>query len=565
VKATSGTPADNISNPSVNSAGTIVAFEAFGSFENRCSGPAASRRQIFIKDITSGKTTAVTCFADGDSSAPSLNDAGGSLVFVSTTGLYGGPVGVPQVYVYQYFSPEPRPDIGQIIPISHGAIAFGTAPSGAPMLNKLGTHVAFESRANLLGDGADTGRWNIFWFDRQLGRIFQITNANADSRNPYVEEKRPGRLFFDSTATDLQGTDGLPGGRQVYSASIDQSSDFPLLEQWTFGPGQAWAPAVEPNGGKVLFLSDGDLLANGTSGPRIFAIDYRTTQRVLYQITGRGNVGPRLGANLGSWFVSFDSDDDVGGYGACGRQVWIVTYDPTHYTEGGHQRLAATAIGQKPGEPAPGNPNLGCADGKPCTADACIGRSVCTHQVLSDGTVCAEGDACQGGVATCAAGICARQDTLDCDDSNKCTDDTCDATTGCAHTDVDCDDGNKCTDDTCEPATGCAHTPIGAMAGVSCQSDVVRSVTPSQGSKKVLKQLRRAQNLILRVKNKKPKAVRKNLKQAAKLFNAVLPDITTDPQIPRAQASDLVEQIYGLLDQIRQVLNGLKSQPKGSK
>src|SRR5262245_45627411 len=166
VKATSGTPADAISNPSVNSAGTIVAFEAYGSFENKCSGPAASRKQIFIKDITSGKTTAVTCFADGDSSAPSLNDVGGSLVFVSTTGLYGGPVGVPQVYVYQYFSPEPRPDIGRIVPISHGAMAFGTAPSSAPMLNKLGTHVAFESRANLLGDGTDTGFWNIFWFDR---------------------------------------------------------------------------------------------------------------------------------------------------------------------------------------------------------------------------------------------------------------------------------------------------------------------------------------------------------------------------------------------------------------
>ena len=567
VKATSGSSADNISNPSVNNTGTIVAFEAYGSFEGKCAGAAASRRQIFVRDIVAGKTTAVTCEPGGDSYGPSLNDAGGALVFTSVAGLLGAPVGIPQVYVYQYSSPEAKPGVGLITPISSGPYALGTAASGSPMLNMLGTHVVFESRADLLGNGADTGRWNIFWFDRALGRIFQITRGNGDSRNPYVEEKRPGSIFFNSTATDLQGTEGLApvAGSQVFRTEIKDSADFPLIERWTDGPGESWMPTVEPNGGKVVFLSNGDLLMNGTTGPRLFAYDFRDGTRILYQITGRGNVGGHIGASLGAWFITFDSDDDVGGYGICGRQIWIVTYDPQHASDpGGHARLPATLMGQKPGEPTPGNPNDSCGDGDGCTADTCVGGQTCTHTLQDEGFVCLEGDVCKGGAGTCQSGDCVIEQLV-CEDSNKCTDDTCDATTGCAHTDVSCDDKNACTDDTCDPASGCKHAALTGMPGVTCQNQQVKETTPSQGSKQVLKNLRRAQKLIDQAKNKKPKGVKRKLRQAAKLFNDVLPDITTDPQIPRAQASDLAEQIFGLLDQIQGLLNDLQKQSKGSK
>ncbi len=568
VKATNGAPADNISNPSVNSTGTIVAFEAFGSYEGKCGGAAAGKRQIFVRDIVANKTTAVTCEPNGDSYGPSLNDAGGSLVFTSTSGLLGAPVGIPQVYVYQYASPEPKPGVGLITPISHGPYALGTAPSGAPMLNKLGDRVVFESRSDLLGTGADTGRWNIFVFDRQLARIFQITRGNGDSRNPYIEEKRPGAIFFDSTATDLPGTEGLTPapGRQVYATATKDSGDFPFIERWTDGPGSSWLPSVEPNGQKVVFLSDGDLLMNGTTGPRLFAWDFRNAVRVLYQITGRGNIGGHIGVGLGAWFVSFDSDDDVGGYGICGRQIWIVTYDPAHASDtGGHARLTASLIGQKPGEPSPGNPNDSCGDGDGCTADTCLGGQTCVHEARPEGFVCQQGSQCEDGLGTCQGGECVISQ-LTCDDSDKCTDDTCDDVTGCANTPVSCDDGNACTDDTCDPAVGCQHTQLPEMAGVTCQNQQVKASTPVQGNQQVLKNLRRAQKFVEQAAKKKPKGQKRKLKQAAKLFNKVLPDITTDPQIPRAQASQLAEQIYGLLAQIGDLLNHLQQQTsKGSK
>src|SRR5262249_5360624 len=88
VRATDANPQDGVDTPTVAGAGKVVAFEAFGSFEGKCGGtPGASQhRQVFIRDLNFDppKTTAVTCDPSGDSYAPSLNDGGGTLAFVST-------------------------------------------------------------------------------------------------------------------------------------------------------------------------------------------------------------------------------------------------------------------------------------------------------------------------------------------------------------------------------------------------------------------------------------------------------------------------------------------------
>ncbi|MGH7894891.1 MAG: hypothetical protein ACREQL_09490 [Candidatus Binatia bacterium] len=565
LRATDGSVADQIDNPSVNNTGTIVAFEALGSFQAQCASRpgAANRRQVFIKNLATGAVTAVTCEPDGDSYAPSLNDAGGALTFVSTARLTGSTSGTPQVYVYQYQSPDPL-KVGQLTAISYGAFALGAAPSGAPMLNKLGTHVVFESRADLLGTGADSGVWNIFWFDRQVEQLYQVTHGNGDSRNPFVEEKRPGSVFFDSVATDLGGAPTQFTGRQIYRAEILDTGDVPFIEQWTFGVGDSWMPAVEPNGGKVLFLSGADLLLNGTTGARLFSIDFRDPAvNVLYQITGRGSIQGRIGASLGSWFASFDSDDDVGGYGVCGRQVWIVTYDPTHYADAGHARLAATQLGQVPGEPFPGDANLGCADGNPCSTDACVGGQICTHGQRPEGTVCGDGNQCTDGVGVCQQGECTQQQPLDCDDENFCTNDTCDAQSGCVHTAVVCDDGDPCTADACEAAAGCTSEPLPSMEDLACQNGQVQGKTPPDAGKQVLRTLKRAERFVLQARNLGPRGAQRKLKQAQRMFGIALDRIADDPDISTPEARSLISQINELLDRIGEVLAELKQQIAG--
>jgi hypothetical protein len=56
---------------------------------------------------------------------------------------------------------------------------------------------------------------------------------------------------------------------------------------------------------------------------------------------------------------------------------------------------------------------------------------------------------------------------LDCDDSNACTTDVCDALLGCRNTPISCNDGDPCTADSCDPRRGCQHTAI------SCDADDV--------------------------------------------------------------------------------------------
>jgi hypothetical protein len=144
---------------------------------------------------------------------------------------------------------------------------------------------------------------------------------------------------------------------------------------------------------------------------------------------------------------------------------------------------------------------LNCDDGNSCTTDTCNSQFGCVHQPLPLGSACNDGNACTTGdtcvaataTSTCLRGDCAvdvicQGSTRNCDDSNVCTTDTCDPTTGCVNTprpeascddhnactiyDIcddrgtcvghvmnTCDDGDQCTADSCNPTTGCAHTP----------------------------------------------------------------------------------------------------------
>ncbi|MEZ4267361.1 MAG: LamG-like jellyroll fold domain-containing protein [Myxococcota bacterium] len=95
----------------------------------------------------------------------------------------------------------------------------------------------------------------------------------------------------------------------------------------------------------------------------------------------------------------------------------------------------------------------------PCLA--CVPEVSTSAWSPDDAMKCADEDACNG-VETCSAGVCTPGAPLVCDDADPCTDDACDAATGCTATDntAPCDDENACTDgDTCAAGT-CAGTAI---------------------------------------------------------------------------------------------------------
>ncbi|MBT9556902.1 MAG: C-type lectin domain-containing protein [Myxococcales bacterium] len=112
-----------------------------------------------------------------------------------------------------------------------------------------------------------------------------------------------------------------------------------------------------------------------------------------------------------------------------------------------------------------------CDDSNPCTQDSCEPASGCLHTAVT--AACDDGDACTIGDA-CAAGACAGSPRT-CDDGIACTGDTCDSALGCTTTPLAtgtaCDDGNACTtSDLCEDGA-CAGTKATCDDGNSCTTD----------------------------------------------------------------------------------------------
>ena len=96
---------------------------------------------------------------------------------------------------------------------------------------------------------------------------------------------------------------------------------------------------------------------------------------------------------------------------------------------------------------------LECDDGNACTGDSCVGGG-CTFSpasgVCDDGDVCSSGEFCENG--ECLA------TPFNCSDDVTCTVDGCLRGFGCFHRD-NCDDSNGCTIDGCDKLLGCVHVP----------------------------------------------------------------------------------------------------------
>ncbi|MBM4345513.1 MAG: hypothetical protein FJ100_19245, partial [Deltaproteobacteria bacterium] len=95
-----------------------------------------------------------------------------------------------------------------------------------------------------------------------------------------------------------------------------------------------------------------------------------------------------------------------------------------------------------------------CNDKNPCTTDSCLPNGGCQH--IANSLPCDDSNACTESDVCTKTGICKGNAVVlavYCDDSNACTTDTCNALTGCQHSNNQqvCDDGNPCTSgDACE-------------------------------------------------------------------------------------------------------------------
>ncbi|MCW5891700.1 MAG: hypothetical protein KIT14_14285 [bacterium] len=337
-----------------------VAFDALGSFSvpgalSPLSGAAGNRRQIYLANLKTGEYRRVTTAADGDSIRPSVNVLAGVVVFESTATALSGmqnPSGTSQVYAYQKGN-------GAITRISQCATGPCNASGNSrfPNTNRDGTRIVFESTSDLMGNGHDTGVWQIYFADfakngnPPSSTLYRLTNGNASSHNPHIAENGP-VVAFDTTATNLPGVAG-GAGRRVVLANVSTPAAPTLLGITTPEVyGDCSYPALNPGAtatgatqfqARVPMICTGDPLQNGTTGNRAFVYD---TTGTLNQITGAGDVQGPLAANLGLWFMTVATSSDLTGGGVCGYQIYSINYNVEQNPNTGW--LPATQIGQLP-------------------------------------------------------------------------------------------------------------------------------------------------------------------------------------------------------------------------
>jgi hypothetical protein len=116
-----------------------------------------------------------------------------------------------------------------------------------------------------------------------------------------------------------------------------------------------------------------------------------------------------------------------------------------------------------------------CDDSNECTQDSCQAGG-CLHDAAAAGTECMDdGNECTSDL--CDAKTCTHPPLsgIPCADGSFCTTDDLCVDGLCAGKAVDCNDDNPCTDDSCDPASGCKNEPNSSPCeddGNLCTADV---------------------------------------------------------------------------------------------
>ena len=278
-----------------------------------------------------------------------------------------------------------------------------------------------------------------------------------------------------------------------FTASFGAAPDIDLASLVVF---DAWGGAS----GSVALSNAGDeVLVLGVDNTVLDAVSYGSGAypgvTVLGSAPGDDEVAVRLvdtvdTDDMTSDFALFDAcdeDADCGPCFECTRYACLPRPMGASCGDGDACNGDETCDGAGSCEPGIA---LECDDSNLCTADSCDATLGCQNMPLT-GTSCADGDVCNGD-EVCDAGTCVAGTALDCDDANACTADSCDATMGCqndpltgtacpdgdlcngdeicnagtceAGTALDCDDSNVCTEDSCEAAAGCMNAPLSGTA-----------------------------------------------------------------------------------------------------
>jgi Tol biopolymer transport system component len=190
-------PTGTSSNPVVDMLGRNVAFESTGDLANTGN---AGPRQIFL--LQPGGSFQQLSTGVGTSRNPTISGLRSLIAFESTSDpTTGADTGISQIWV------------GSLLGVKPTRLTSGAGPSFNPAFSDDGGLLAFESTADLAGNGADTGVSQIFVYHPKSGNFARITNDAGGCHLPGVSSVHKdfrvtfvcsGEPYFYMVAADLR-------------------------------------------------------------------------------------------------------------------------------------------------------------------------------------------------------------------------------------------------------------------------------------------------------------------------------------------------------------------------
>ncbi len=259
--------------PSISATGRFVAFES--EARNLVMNDTNGKRDIFVRDRKSGKTTRVNLRSNGKqargghSSAAAISANGRYVAFKSdaTNLVWKDTNGVNDVFVHDRHTGKTR----RVSVRSNGR--QGNNHSSSPAISATGRFIAFDSLASNLVWGDTNGRYDVFIRDRSSHKTKRVSIRSdggqaLGSDSWHAAISADGRsVAFMSYATNLAAND-VNGEPDVFIRDRKLGKTRPISKS-RFGPlgnGGSNDPDISADGRFVAFRSNAsDLVANDTN------------------------------------------------------------------------------------------------------------------------------------------------------------------------------------------------------------------------------------------------------------------------------------------------------------
>lgn len=352
--------------PAISADGRRIAFSSLA--DNLIAQDANSRRDIFLRDVSTSSTTLISRSSNGEqgnglSASPFVSASGSHVAFYSdATNLVPGDTnGWGDLFVHHVETGT----TSRVSLASNGAQANNL--SFQPSISGDGRYIAFASRATNLVTGDSNDMEDIFVRDTLSGTTTRVSvnstgaESNGNSGNPFISVD--GRyVVFDSAASNLvtgdtnDANDVFLHDRQTRSTiRVSLNSGNEQVN------GHSTNPVIDADARRVAFVSAASTLAvddtNGTFDVFVRDLVADTTARISIASNGAEADGTSHGPSIsaGGSHVAFFSyaDNLVPGDSNGVQDVFVHTIDrrvtgivsaPTNLQVSGNQGSSTSAF-----------------------------------------------------------------------------------------------------------------------------------------------------------------------------------------------------------------------------